>query len=398
MKVLIISRQYPPEQGGGGSHVFYLASSLSALDCDVTVLTSPVDGLPPEVRVNKKLRICRAKERWVGGLVQTALELCNKELPQIVHGQHLVGGQAAVQLKTAFRIPVAITFHKTPLVNSTGEEIRSEAAYTQMRSLIETGKVDLFIAGSIVFQEELRRIGANALPPDQPRLIYHGVPTRLLRALAYKAKVVVPQDIHLDLQDGETLILCPARLDRRKNLHSFVAAAVKVARKLPDRKFKFLITTPKPSTEDEWDLQRELQAIASINNLMDRVIFKTFDFSDLPKVFRFAAACILPSDREGLGLVLLEAMAIKVPVIAARASGVCEVITSNGDGGLLFEPGDAEELASCIVRVVTDGMLAAALKRRGYSLVQSRFAAHRMAVQHLGYYHELATSKNLGSP
>jgi glycosyltransferase involved in cell wall biosynthesis len=58
------------------------------------------------------------------------------------------------------------------------------------------------------------------------------------------------------------------------------------------------------------------------------------------------AACdilCLPSLREGFGLVLIEAAAVGVPVLASRIYGITDAVT-DGETGLLFAPGDAEDL------------------------------------------------------
>ena len=62
---------------------------------------------------------------------------------------------------------------------------------------------------------------------------------------------------------------------------------------------------------------------------------------------------MLPSRAEPFGLVLLEAMALGKPVVAAAAGGPLEIVT-NGQTGLLVAPRDAAALAGAIVTLLRD--------------------------------------------
>jgi glycosyltransferase involved in cell wall biosynthesis len=62
---------------------------------------------------------------------------------------------------------------------------------------------------------------------------------------------------------------------------------------------------------------------------------------------------VLPSLAEGFGLVLIEAMAAGVPVVAANVAGIRDVVR-DGENGLLVDPTDPHALAAAIVRATTD--------------------------------------------
>lgn len=80
---------------------------------------------------------------------------------------------------------------------------------------------------------------------------------------------------------------------------------------------------------------------------------------NMPKLMNAADFLVLPSLSEGLGIVLLESLACRLPVIASDVGGIPEII--NSDNGILVPPGNEEELSDAIKRMaenpgVRDGM------------------------------------------
>ena len=82
---------------------------------------------------------------------------------------------------------------------------------------------------------------------------------------------------------------------------------------------------------------------------------------------------VLPSDAEGFGLVLIEAMAAGVPVVATDVDGIRDVVTSGVDG-VLVSPHDPAALADAIARVANDATLRQRLIEGGIRTVATRFA------------------------
>ncbi|GAJ10535.1 unnamed protein product, partial [marine sediment metagenome] len=84
--------------------------------------------------------------------------------------------------------------------------------------------------------------------------------------------------------------------------------------------------------------------------------------SSLPAIYQGAASFVYPSIYEGLGLPPLEAMACGVPVAAARAGALPEVL---GDAVLYFDPTNPQEMAAAIEATVTQEKMAKDLREKG---------------------------------
>jgi len=97
------------------------------------------------------------------------------------------------------------------------------------------------------------------------------------------------------------------------------------------------------------------------------------------------------AEREPFGRVVLEAMAHKVPVIAADSCGPGEIIC-NGHTGLLFRPGDVEQLSRAMLRIACDKDLAERLAKAAYRHVMSNFTAAKTAEKTGQIYREIISS------
>lgn len=91
----------------------------------------------------------------------------------------------------------------------------------------------------------------------------------------------------------------------------------------------------------------------------------------LPEHYRRAALLVLPSRREGFGLVLAEALGCGCPVVAADLPAV-RALLDDGRAGRLFRAGDAADLARAVLELLADAPAAAALAQRGRAAVIER--------------------------
>ncbi|MGC9261787.1 MAG: glycosyltransferase, partial [Phycisphaerae bacterium] len=107
--------------------------------------------------------------------------------------------------------------------------------------------------------------------------------------------------------------------------------------------------------------------------------------SDVSDLMSACDIFVLPAPAEPFGLVLIEAMALGKPVIAAAAGGPLEIV-ADGETGLLFEPGNAESLAQAINRLLENRELRQRMGEAGRKRYEEMFTAQQMAEKMLAAY------------
>lgn len=112
---------------------------------------------------------------------------------------------------------------------------------------------------------------------------------------------------------------------------------------------------------------------------------RSYDFINMMDLF------VLPSRHEGVPMVLLEAYALKRPVIASQVGGIPEVVT-HAHSGLLVSPEDPEAFARAMSDLIEDQAKALAFGEAGRSQVECEFSASIMADRTAGIYRSLCAS------
>jgi glycosyltransferase involved in cell wall biosynthesis len=125
--------------------------------------------------------------------------------------------------------------------------------------------------------------------------------------------------------------------------------------------------------------QERLQALAGELGVGDHVSFRGLvPEEQLAGVYAECDIFVLPSEREGLGIVYLEDMAHAKPVVAARAGGVPEVVI-DGQTGLLVEYGDVEALVGTLLVLLGDAALRTRLGNAGHERLTRHFTYEQFA-------------------
>ena len=121
--------------------------------------------------------------------------------------------------------------------------------------------------------------------------------------------------------------------------------------------------------------------------------------TDVERILPAFDAFALPSKTEGTPVTLLEAMAARVPIVAAAVGGIPEMLQDGRDACLVtLEGGDAvAELAAALFAVLSDRSLAHETAERAFARVQRDFSAPAIFQRYLELYREVVEAGSVGS-
>ncbi|MBI3550892.1 MAG: glycosyltransferase family 4 protein [Elusimicrobia bacterium] len=394
LNIILVAPGFPPEPVGGGStHAFYLAHALGSIaGVRVHVIAqNPSLGMHP---FTSRVIVHRVKPGQDLGkppfsqFLEKALRVAvairsrngfNEHEGLLVHGQHWGGIFVALHLKHRFGLPVVATIHKTPIGGALGKTVAdTDPSYCHF-TWLATCPIDAFIAGSEFFYKELQR----QIPNARIELIRHGVPEPWLRGESTGPRRQGVRE-KLKLSDADRLILCPVRWDSRKRVVDLVDAAGKLVVEMPREPLKFLITAGTDKKGHREIIKRARRAGLS----EDRLLLGQLDFQDMAPAFRAANLVVYPTDREGLGISALEAMALERPVVATDAEGIREIITHEQDG-YLYAAGEADHLAQIMVKLLREKSHASDIGKRAKEKVKTEFSHATMAQSYVNLYNSL---------
>ncbi len=133
---------------------------------------------------------------------------------------------------------------------------------------------------------------------------------------------------------------------------------------------------------------RAMLADAGFDPACGRAIFTDFiDRDELKALYQSAAVFAFPSRADTLPLVILEAMASRLPVVATRVGGIPYEVTA--DTGILVDPGDPDGLAAALDRLCADRPLARQMGEAGRARALDLFDWTRSAEKAVAIYREL---------
>jgi glycosyltransferase involved in cell wall biosynthesis/predicted ATP-grasp superfamily ATP-dependent carboligase len=173
------------------------------------------------------------------------------------------------------------------------------------------------------------------------------------------------------------------RIVPSKGIEDFLKAAVIVASRVPAA--RFLIVGSGLQTGDN-DYSVNIIRMAEELGLADRVVFTGFR-ADVERVLPEFTVSVQPSLSEALSNVVLESMAAGVPVVATRVGGTTEAVR-DGENGLLVPPGNPQELAEAVCRLLEAPVFARRLAMAGQRSVQ-QYSMRNMVERTSGVYQSL---------
>lgn len=203
-------------------------------------------------------------------------------------------------------------------------------------------------------------------PPQRVRVLYNGLDLGQVTALAAE-----PANHRWLDTPGPPVVLAAGRLVAQKAYPDLIRAFACLIQALPAR---LIVLGHGP-------LQAELVALTYDLGVGECVEFVGYQPNPYSYMAR-ASVLVLASHYEGFGIVLLEALACGVPVVATDCPSGPREILADGEYGLLVPVGDPQALAESMRRLLTDPALAAKLREDGVKRA-AEFSIERVADQFL---------------
>jgi glycosyltransferase involved in cell wall biosynthesis len=176
--------------------------------------------------------------------------------------------------------------------------------------------------------------------------------------------------------DGGFKLLCVARQDateRHKGFEHIFAALAELLETHPQVHLNLV---------GDGNDQPSLRKIATGMGIEDKVTFwGRLPEADLAAAYQECDVFVMPSRKEGFGIVFLEAMRYGKPCIGGNHGGTPDVI-EHGRSGYLVEYGDVSSLTECIRRLADESALREALGLRGAELIEERFSFRSFATSY----------------
>lgn len=220
------------------------------------------------------------------------------------------------------------------------------------------------------------------LPRNKIHYLPNGVDTDLFHPPTQEEKRNLR--LQLDLPVDQSIILYVGVLDQRKNI------AWLVEQWIEHRGFSsgaiLLVVGPKSREDSDGSLYSRIQNLS----VSHPELLKLHEFtSDISRYYKSATILALPSHKEGLPNVVLEAMASGLPCITARSSGSRELI-EEGVTGYTYEPNYAEEFASALGSCLANGPEILGAKARERML--ACFSIREITSRYLDVYKQITNN------
>lgn len=213
-------------------------------------------------------------------------------------------------------------------------------------------------------------IKREKISPEKIEVVYNGIDLSSFRIEDKREKDSIPK------------VGIVGRLHPDKGHRYFLEAAAQIIKKKPKVEFRVVGNGP---------LRKELEALSNKLELSGKVIFAG-ERRDILKIISSLNILVLSSLEEGLGNVLLEAMATGKPVVATKVGGVPEVVL-DGETGILVPPKNSDALARAILKLLMNRALARGMGQAGRKRVEKYFNIDRMVNETEKVYNNLIQEK-----
>ncbi|MBI4257679.1 MAG: glycosyltransferase family 4 protein [Thaumarchaeota archaeon] len=380
--VMMLSWEFPPRVIGGiAPHTDNLSRSLARKGNTVYIVTCDYPGAPEYEEVDgiKVHRVNSYKfptpdfATWVSmmnvnlGIKAAEIVKSNKNRIQILHAHDWLVANASIGLKHLFRIPLIATIHSTEYGRRGGIYDDYQRMISSTEGWLAREAWRIICCSGYMASEISSNLSA---PNSKIDVIPNGVNLQEFRGeydkKAFRAKFALP---------NERLVLFVGRLVHEKGARILVEAIPHVL-KTVDAKFVIV---------GEGYLREQLLAKTNEMGVSHKTLISGFlDTPTVKSLFRTADVCVVPSLYEPFGIVALEAIAAKTPLVTTGTGGLGEIVQHDRHA-VLVHP-SAQSVAWGITKILTDPAYAERLTQAAYQRALSSYKWDNIAAKTLKVY------------
>jgi glycosyltransferase involved in cell wall biosynthesis len=241
-------------------------------------------------------------------------------------------------------------------------------------------RFDLFVAVSEAVANSLE----NLLPQISEKIvvIYNVINP------AYLQNTETKSDIRrrLDLDERKHVIFASGNFRYAKGFDLLLESMVVLLDRCRQED-STLKTLPILLITGEGGLQDSIVNLSKRLGIQDNVRFLGFR-KDMPEILKAADLFVLPSRWEGCPMVVLESMALGLPVLATDVGGVPELV-AHQQTGFLVSPGSSSALANGLYKLISDSEWAACLAEQGQQRLAQLFSTNKSVLEMTTQYRQL---------
>ncbi|MBC8525369.1 MAG: glycogen synthase [Candidatus Cloacimonetes bacterium] len=372
MKVTMIAREFPPNvYGGAGVHLRYLVQELKKL-MSVEVRCFG------EQNINEKNFKVKGYHAWeplrgdpkISKALQTLsvdLSIVNDVIDSdIVHAHAWYASFAGHLAKMLYDIPLIVTCHSLePLRPWKEEQLGSGYKLSSWVEKLAIESADRIVAVSNTMKNDILKL--FDVSPEKIAVIHNGIDLN-------KWKETKTDFTLKEYGIKDEYVLFVGRTTKQKGMIYLIKAA-------KDIKANVVFCTSAPDTKEvEDEIREKMKGIK--NTLWINRLLKEEQYIEL---YSNASVFACPSIYEPFGIINLEAMACKTPVVASAVGGIKEVVVE-GETGFFVEPANPEQLAEKINILLKDKALAKKFGENGRKRVEKYFDWKMIAKQTKNLY------------
>jgi len=370
MKIAFINQSYPPMISGASIVVERLANAMSNRGhASLVIAASDIGKAYTTEKDNQKVvRLAsfpnpkRANQRFVPSSYMKIVREVKDFQPDIIHIHDLLAmGVAGIHAGKFLKIPVVGTIHALPWIISMHLSSNPKLKNNVENSLwLYSRWLNSQCEQMIVPTQTIAKT-VDSMGGFQPIAISNGVDLNRFTPTGEHAKKSKQLYKRLGLDPRKPVILHVGRLDLDKRVDVIIRSASKVMKKTDAQ---LLVV----GNGECWETLIEL---ASQLGIGERSSFPGFmdQLEEIPEVYQIASVFTTASEIETQGLVLLEALASGLPVVAVNATCIPEIIKHNING-FLTQPGDEVAIADRLFEILSDPSRASQMGRFGRLIAQ----------------------------